>query len=391
MKRPSRPGVIGLFAGIGGLELGFERAGFRSILLCEIDPAAQAVLKTRYPKSKLVADVRDITDLPKAEVLCAGFPCQDLSSVGQKKGITGNRSSLIGEVFRLLAIRRVPWVVIENVPFMLQLNGGETIHEITRNLEKLGYKWAYRVIDTRAFGLPHRRNRVFLVASTSGDPAGVLFPSRSAMPPEEHDRSRLNGNAYGFYWTEGTYATGLAVDAIPPLKSGSTIGIPSPPAIVFPSGEVGTPDIRDAERLQGFPADWTKPAEEVVRASLRWRLVGNAVSVPVARWIAERIRARPRGKVKRVKIEAHVPWPPAACGEAGCRFVIPASAFPVSRRMRPISVFLRFRPRPLSEKATEGFVKRARAGNLRYPAGFLRVLERHASRVAAASKPGERA
>ncbi len=208
MKHPSRPRVIGLFAGIGGLELGFERAGFRSTLLCEIDPAAQAVLRRRYPKSKLVADVCDITALPTAEVLCAGFPCQDLSSVGQKKGITGNRSSLVGEVFRLLAIRRVPWVVIENVPFMLQLNGGETIHEITRNLEKLGYKWAYRVIDTRAFGLPHRRNRVFLVASTSGDPVGVLFPSRPAMPPEEHDRSRLNGNAFGFYWTEGTYATG---------------------------------------------------------------------------------------------------------------------------------------------------------------------------------------
>src|SRR5690606_19679397 len=93
----------------------------------------------------------------------------------------------------------------------------------------------------------------------------------------------------GFYWTEGLRGLGWAVNAVPTLKGGSSIGIPSPPAIVLPDGRVVTPDIRDAERLQGFPADWTKVAETVARRSARWRLVGNAVSVPAADWIGKRL------------------------------------------------------------------------------------------------------
>jgi DNA (cytosine-5)-methyltransferase 1 len=73
---------------------------------------------------------------------------------------------------------------------------------------------------------------------------------------------------------------GWAPDAVPTLKNGSTIGIPSQPAILFPNGAIVKPDIRDGERLQGFIADWTKPAEDVAKASKRWGLVGSAVSVP---------------------------------------------------------------------------------------------------------------
>ena len=98
--------------------------------------------------------------------------------------------------------------------------------------------------------------------------------------------------ACGFYWTEGIRGLGWAVDAVPTLKGGSTIGIPSPPAMVFPLGLVGKPDVRDAERMQGFVADWTQPAESVVRAGHRWHLVGNAVTVDVATWIGERLADR---------------------------------------------------------------------------------------------------
>ena len=96
----------------------------------------------------------------------------------------------------------------------------------------------------------------------------------------------------GFYWTEGLRGLGWAVDAVPTLKGGSTIGIPSPPAIWNSGdGSITTPDIRDAERLQGFDADWTLPALDVggVRRGHRWKLVGNAVSVPVARWVGDRL------------------------------------------------------------------------------------------------------
>ena len=98
--------------------------------------------------------------------------------------------------------------------------------------------------------------------------------------------------ACGFYWTEGNRGLGWAVDATPTLKGGSGLGIPSPPAIRLPNGGgICTPDIRDAERLQGFDADWTlvEGQDERRRNGQRWKMVGNAVSVPVFSWVGDRL------------------------------------------------------------------------------------------------------
>lgn len=250
--------VAGIFAGIGGFEMGLTKSGHSPKFMCELDSAANSILRDKYPTVPLHDDIRTLKEIPpEIELIAAGFPCQDLSSSGLKEGIGGKRSSLVGEVFRLLSKRRTQWVLIENVHFMLHLNRGAAIKEIVSSLEELGYKWAHRVLDSAAFGLPQRRRRVFILASLDFDPREVLLS----------DNANLSGNAFsverpiGFYWTEGTYSTGLADDAIPPLKGGSTIGIPSAPAVLFPNGKLGTPDIRDAERLQGFPENWTLAAE----------------------------------------------------------------------------------------------------------------------------------
>ena len=97
--------------------------------------------------------------------------------------------------------------------------------------------------------------------------------------------------ACGFYWTEGIRGLGWAFDAIPTLKGGSTVGIPSPPAIILPDGIIVKLNIQDAERIQGFEAGWTQPAELVARPGMRWKLVGNAVTVGAAEWIGRRIDA----------------------------------------------------------------------------------------------------
>jgi DNA (cytosine-5)-methyltransferase 1 len=369
-----RPAVGGLFAGIGGFELGFTRAGYRTTLLCEIDPIARAVLRTRLRGIDIVNDIRDVNAVRGVEVLCAGFPCQDLSSTGPKEGVEGARSSLVGEVFRILRAHPVQWVVLENVPFMLHLQGGAAMRMITTELEQLGYSWAYRVIDSHAFGLPQRRRRVYIVASLDHDPRAVLL-SGEANPPVAGRRRAV---PIGFYWTEGTRSSGLAMNAIPPLKSGSTIGIPSPPAILFPDGRVATPDIRDAERLQGFSPDWTLPAEEVARASMRWKLVGNAVSVPVGAWIAGRIQ-RPEAYDDSgdPPLDRRRNWPSAAWCYAGRVHASNASHHPVARRSGGLIRFLHHPTKSLSRKATEGFLRRARAGGLHFPAGFLDALERH--------------
>jgi DNA (cytosine-5)-methyltransferase 1 len=369
--------VVGLFAGVGGLETGLARSGHETRLLCEIEPGAVAVLKARHPGVPIHKDVRTLKALPKeTELVVGGFPCQDLSQAGKTAGISGSQSGLVGEVFRLLRRQRVPWLLLENVPFMLQLARGRALAVIIAELESLGYRWAYRVVNTRAFGLPQRRERVLIVAALDEDPRDVLFADETGAPTDEANSWTL---ANGFYWTEGVRGLGWATNAIPTLKGGSTIGIPSPPAIVLPSGEIVTPDLRDAERLQGFPPEWTEPAESVSKRSHRWKLVGNAVTVDVAQWIGECLRL-PSSKGRDVEgtpLRPEAAWPKSAWNVGEGRFRALLSSWPVRREGLDLHKFLQYPPAPLSMKATAGFLSRAESSTLRFPDGFLDRLKNH--------------
>lgn len=372
--------VAGLFAGIGGLELGLSRSEHETELLCEIEPAARAVLASRFSGYRDEEDVRAIKRVPpQVDLLTAGFPCQDLSQAGRTAGITGSRSGLIGEVFRLLGKKRVEWVLLENVSFMLQLGRGGALDLIFTELERLGYKWAYRVANSRAFGVPQRRERVYILASRKHDPRNVLFVDDV---PEPEDRRSFREVACGFYWTEGLRGLGWAVDSVPTLKGGSTIGIPSPPAIILPSGRIIKPDVRDAERMQGFETDWTKPAEDVAKRGVRWKLVGNAVTVDAAEWIGRRLRLPgeydPTGDVR---LSAGTPWPTAAYNVGGGRHRANLSKWPINVPSEPLESFLQFEPQDLSVKATAGFYSRAKTAKLRFPAGFLAAVEAHLSKM----------
>lgn len=384
-RLPRRPPsiVAGLFAGIGGLEAGLHKAGHQTELLCEIDPAAGRVLNHRFPGIPLHADITTLAELPKrVSLLAAGFPCQDLSQAGRTAGIVGLRSGLVGEVFRLLAAHRTPWLLLENVPFMLQLGRGTAMHFIVKALEGLGYRWAYRVVDSRAFGLPQRRRRVYLVAALDDDPRTVLFADEMGMFGVDDERVFDRSVACGFYWTEGIRGLGWAADATPTLKNGSTIGIPSAPAILLKSGEVVTPDIRDAERLQGFPPNWTRPAEEVAKSSVRWRLVGNAVGVRAAAWIGHRlVQPGAVADFSTRPLKANQTWPSAAWNVGDGRRDVAASEWPVRQPYRSLEEFLRYPGKPLSPKATAGFLERSRRSTLRFPPGFLDAMAAHLARV----------
>lgn len=372
--------MVGLFAGIGGLERGLQSAGHTTRLLCENDPGAMAVLRAKFPAVRLHDDVCTLEGLPPdTSLVAAGFPCQDLSQAGLTKGIRGARSGLVGEVFRLIERHRTPWLLLENVPFMLQLARGEAMRRITSALEELGYKWAYRVVDARAFGLPQRRRRVYLLASTTGDPRNVLFADDAGHIDEP--KSEGHDVACGFYWTEGVRGLGWAVNAIPTLKGGSTVGIPSPPAILLPSGEIVMPDIRDAERLQGFPADWTRPAETAGRKGHRWKLAGNAVSVRAARWLGRRL-AKP-GQILDMPLRRlrGPQWPSAAWNVGEGPVGVESSEWPVRHKYRPLSDFLRYSPRPLSAKASRGFLERTQRSGLRFPPGFISAVRAHEKRM----------
>lgn len=372
--------IVGLFAGIGGIELGLHQAGHQAELLCEIETPAQKVLGHYFPDVPIVGDVQEIRSLPKCDLMAGGFPCQDLSQAGRTAGIEGERSGLVGEVFRLLKRRgktNPTWLLLENVPFMLQLDRGKAMHFLTEELGKRGFTWAYRVVDTRAFGLPQRRQRVILLASRSEDPREVLF-AQDAEPKEPTD---WRDAACGFYWTEGNRGLGWAVDAVPTLKGGSTVGIPSPPAIWFPfEGRVVTPEIQDAERLQGFPADWTAPAVEDKkrRNGPRWKQVGNAVSVPVSKWVGDSLNSPAPFERSQRPLAVGEKWPKAAWGHESEAYAVDVSTWPVCAPYQHLREFLQFETRPLSARATSGFLKRAHASRLRFVEGFLADVAVHA-------------
>lgn len=372
--------VVGLFAGIGGIERGLHLAGFHSDLLCEIDPSAQRVLRKYFPEASIEPDIRSIRSIPRAELVVAGFPCQDLSQAGQTAGIAGNKSGVVAEVFRLIARpgSAPRWLLLENVPFMLQLQHGRAMRYVVGALEQLGFSWAYRVVDTRAFGLPQRRLRVLLLASRTEDPRTVLFQGNENEPRP----SDPEGVSCGFYWTEGLTGLGWAIDAVPTLKGGSTVGIPSPPAIrLAMNRSIVTPDIRDAERLQGFDADWTAAAVDgdKKRNGPRWRLVGNAVSVPVAHWVGQRLLSpSAHDDSGDVEISSNSSWPRAAWGRAGKVYRVDVSTWPVKLEYQHLAEFLRYPTKLLSERATAGFLRRVRASTtLRFPKGFKRDIANH--------------
>jgi DNA (cytosine-5)-methyltransferase 1 len=301
---------------------------------------------------------------------------------GDKSGLVGSKSGIVTKLFELIAKSHAPIVVIENVYFMLQLDSGDAMRRLVSEFEDLGYRWAYRVLDSMGFGLPQRRRRVYFVASTGVDPRTILFADETrsiSTRPKPH-----LGKPLGFYWTEGRSGVGITMDGIPPLKVGSSLGIPSAPAVLFPDGEVLMPSIGTCERLQGFPSGWTTVDKEPSCAkNPKWSMVGNAVSVPVARWIGARIKAP--GAIldfEQVPFQKGHRWPDAAWNIGDGRVGVIASDRPVLFDRPSITEFRDSTWTRLSERALEGFIRRAGEGKLRMPDGFLEALRKAPRREA---------
>lgn len=183
--QPTRPLTVGsLFAGIGGFDLGFERAGFVSAWRCETESFCRDVLTAKLPGPSIYGDVRALsrTVADHVDVLTGGFPCQDVSVAGQRKGLNGARSGLFFDFVRLIGELQPAWVVIENVPGLLSSHNGRDFAVVLHALAERGYGWAYGVLDSRYFRVPQRRRRVFIVGCLGGQyerAAQVLFEPES--------------------------------------------------------------------------------------------------------------------------------------------------------------------------------------------------------------------
>lgn len=159
-----------LFSGIGGLELGLERAGVGStVWQCEIDPYARAVLAKHWPDAIRFDDITKMHDVPPVDLICGGFPCQDISNAGKRVGIDGARSGLFFELMRVVRLVRPRFVVLENVAALLGRGMGDVLGELSES----GYDAEWDCVPASAVGAPHRRDRVFLIgyANGNGEPA----------------------------------------------------------------------------------------------------------------------------------------------------------------------------------------------------------------------------
>jgi DNA (cytosine-5)-methyltransferase 1 len=183
-----------LFSGIGGFDLAFNRAGMECAWMCEIDKHCQDVLGKQFEGVKIYDDVRTIEkdNAEPVDLICGGFPCQDLSVAGKRQGLAGERSGLWFEFARIIDELEPKWVVIENVPGLLSSNRGRDFAIIVQWLAERGYGVAWRVLDAQYFGVPQRRRRVFIVGSLgNGRAAEVLFERESS--PRDIAPSREKG------------------------------------------------------------------------------------------------------------------------------------------------------------------------------------------------------
>jgi DNA (cytosine-5)-methyltransferase 1 len=154
--------VLDLFSGIGGFSLGLERAGMRTIAFCEVDPFCQRVLAKHWPGVPIYGDVRQLrgADIGPVEVICGGFPCQDISAAGSRVGIEGERSGLWSEYARLVREIRPRYVIVENVDD-LAIRG---LGRVLGDLAEIGYDAEWYCIPAAAAGADHWRDRLWIVA-----------------------------------------------------------------------------------------------------------------------------------------------------------------------------------------------------------------------------------
>lgn len=231
--------VGSLFAGIGGFDLGLERAGMTVKWQVEIDPFCQRVLAKHWPTVRRHADIRacGLWNLPSVDVLCGGFPCQDISVAGNGAGIDGERSGLWAEYARLIRELRPRYVLVENVAALL-VRG---LERVLRDVAACGYDAEWDCIPASAIGAPHRRDRLWLVAYPRQERAERIFAQ--ALP-------RFSA----FSWCEN-------VRGVEALRERSDL----PPSIFRGAGD-------------GIP-DWVD----------RTAACGNAIVPQIAEWLGQRI------------------------------------------------------------------------------------------------------
>lgn len=285
--------VCSFFAGIGGFDLGFERAGMQVVFQCEIDSFCQKILKRHWPHVPLQDDITTLSAsaIPTSELWCAGWPCQDLSTANtERKGLSGERSGLFYRFMDLVKEVQPKWLVMENVPGVLSAEQGNALEAVINSLEEGGYLGGWLSCNAFDTGLPHNRDRVFFIASFRSECAYNFFINSSELSGDTSSRKSSRSqtrpdicestvrNTPLVVQRRGGFGYTLAKSICPTLRAqtgGHQGGHSDRPILCGEKLDVDR--VRDAygvsPRLDGR----------------RGRLLGNAVVPTISQWIGEQI------------------------------------------------------------------------------------------------------
>jgi DNA (cytosine-5)-methyltransferase 1 len=273
-----------LFAGIGGFDVGFENAGYRSAWQVELNPINRAVLDDRFPHAQQFEDVRHCGahNPCSVDVLTAGFPCQDISIAGAResnrdtRGLRGERSGLFWEVIRILKEIQPRWVVLENVVNLLAVNDSHDFETVIRALADCGYVGFWRVLNAQYFGVPQQRRRIFLVAGYRQMPPFEFLADAApvdAIPPASQSQ----------HWPRA--ADAWAANTLLADRSASQAAMGCTTLVAHANGWDQMAERQRAAEDEGFclGLDAANLAEAFG--------AGNAVVTQVAEWIGKKLMA----------------------------------------------------------------------------------------------------
>jgi DNA (cytosine-5)-methyltransferase 1 len=306
--------VCSLFAGIGGIDLGFKQAGFDIVWANEFDHDAAITYRHNFGDDYLVeSDIRNVeaNNIPDCDVLVAGFPCQPFSSLGKKKGFEDPRGSLFFEIARIVEAKRPSVVFLENVSNLLQHDDGKTFLAIYNALVPYGYAVKYRVMDSYEYSdVPQHRKRIFIVAFLNHECCQLFsFPEKTKENMKLNDIlvRRLKHDVCYYYTSQSVYFNDLkrcVTDKEAVYRIWDS-GVSQKPYYVCPTlmanmgyfhdrvpvllDDYGIRKITPYEclALQGFPKEYRFPK---ISMSSAYKQCGNSVVVPVIRRIAEKIK-----------------------------------------------------------------------------------------------------
>ena len=304
--------TLDLFAGIGGIRLGFENAGFKTVFANDFEPNCKTTYDLNFPTSKLVIeDIRKvgIDDLPKFDFLLGGFPCQPFSIAGYREGFKDEkgRGNLFFDIARILEARKPTGFLLENVKNLMSHDQGKTFKIIMRTLENLGYHVHSRVLNTMEYGnVPQNRERIYMVGFRNKKhydkfefpkPIKLMvnvidllesmvaekyyYNGKSLYPKLKKDVKEI-GKVY--QWRR-QYVRENKSGVCPTLTANMGTGGHNVPIIKDSKGIRKLTPL-ECVRIQGFPKDYKLPK---VADSVLYKQIGNSVSVPIIEAVAKQI------------------------------------------------------------------------------------------------------